>query len=653
MRKLGFMEPNRSKVKFLSTSRPYDDIRRGFRRVKNHLPIIHLGGEDEDEVKKISQEINLVIQHRVHQIGIEKDLQPDECTFVEEQLTSIPQRTYLWVCLTLDVIQKTPGFTRGGVRNAVGQIPETLDEAYERILERSADKNKARKVLHIITAAVSPLSIGQMSVALAVRENHRSFEDLQEELEPLARFQNTIRDLCGLFIIIVDSKIYFLHQTAKDFLVSTETTPFLQEPPLRQHDRRSSQRGDATLFLKWKHSLQPKSSHRVLAKSCIWFLKLITSGRPLRRFMRYSAMNWATHFREAGINSTETMTQIALKICNPDSEEYQIWFKLQEDPFNCLSLSINSLFVASCLGIEALVELLLEKGADIEAADPQGRTPLWMAVCSGHEEITRLLLKKGAKIDVRCEGETLLSEAILSRNETAIRLLLERGAKLDMRSSLFLAASVGNIMIARILLKMGAEIDRKNDEGDTPLALAALSGEVEMIRMLLEKGAEVDTKNNSGKTALLYAARNGDEIVARMLLEKGADVDAKDNNGETALFYAAENGEEIVAKLLLEVGAEVDAKDNNGETALFCVAKNGKEIVARMLLKLGTGFDTTPLYSAIMYEREAVVKLLLRKGANVNARNNNGESPLSMAASLADDKIARLLKDWNPRKRFS
>lgn len=171
-------KPTTPTIKFLVTSRSYDNIRRGFRKLETRMPTIHLSGEAENEVKKISQEINLVIQSRVQEIGIEKSLQPDECALLLKQLTLVPNRTYLWVYLTLDIIQKTPGFTKGNIRRVLKELPKTVDEAYEKILERSLDEKKARKLLHIVIAAQQPLCSMQMSLALAIEENHRSYQTL-------------------------------------------------------------------------------------------------------------------------------------------------------------------------------------------------------------------------------------------------------------------------------------------------------------------------------------------------------------------------------------------------------------------------------------------------------------------------------------------
>lgn len=132
------------KLKFLMTSRPYDHIRRDFFRLERSLQTIRLSGENEERIEKISSKIDLAIAERVRDIGERNFLQPGGCEFITEQLTSVPNRTYLWVSLTLDVVERMQGFTSGNVRCVVHNIPESVDAAYTRMLNRSPDHVRAR-----------------------------------------------------------------------------------------------------------------------------------------------------------------------------------------------------------------------------------------------------------------------------------------------------------------------------------------------------------------------------------------------------------------------------------------------------------------------------------------------------------------------------
>jgi ankyrin repeat domain-containing protein 50 len=231
-------------LKFLLTSRPYFGIRRAFRHLLDFpgLPAIHLSGESDIEVKKISREISVFIKARIDDIGSRLDLGYDEQDYLLQELMRVPNRTYLWAHLTPDFIESNTDMI--GVVNATSRLPKAVDKAYNRILSKSRNSEKAQKILHIVVGAVRPLTLGEMALALGVRENHQSYSDLDPKSEDI--FCESLRDTCGLLVTIVDSRIYLLHETVKEFLVQKD-----QEI----HHRNSY--GD----LKWKHSLRQQDSH--------------------------------------------------------------------------------------------------------------------------------------------------------------------------------------------------------------------------------------------------------------------------------------------------------------------------------------------------------------------------------------------------------
>ncbi|KAL3475083.1 ankyrin repeat protein [Aspergillus californicus] len=396
-------------LKFLMTSRPYDHIRRDFSKLEKSLPTIRLSGEDEENVEQISREIDLVITERVRDMGERNDLVPDECDFIVEKVTSVQNRTYLWVNLALNVIEKMPGFTKGHVHDTIRDIPEDVDAAYTRILDRSLDHAKARKLLHIVTAAERPLTLRETSVALAFSTEDQPIHKIAHNIQTGdKRIQTMIRDLCGLFLVVIDRKVYLLHQTAKEFLVR-QSRNFVPE------DTKAST---------WRHSLHPEESHRVLAGICTLYLSQDMTQDSFCGFMEYAARNWAAHFRRASVSSKDPITKRGRKLCQTGSISFKAWTAFYNPNIWLFFPDNADILIASYLELIAVVKLLLEtKNVDIESKDSKyGRTPLSWAAERGHEGVVKLLLEtKNVDIESKdSNGRTPLSWAAEKGHEGVV-----------------------------------------------------------------------------------------------------------------------------------------------------------------------------------------------------------------------------------------
>ncbi|EXA53699.1 hypothetical protein FOVG_01432 [Fusarium oxysporum f. sp. pisi HDV247] len=176
-----------------------------------------------------------------------------------------------------------------------------------------------------------------------------------------------------------------------------------------------------------------------------------------------------------------------------------------------------------------------------------------------------------------------------------------------------------------------------------------------ILRRADQVGINIDAEDSQGRTPLWMAAENGDEAVVRLLLERGAHTEAADEWGWTPLYRAAENGHEAVVRLLLERGACTKVLDKDGRTPLAQVAANEHEAVVRLLLEQGAHTEAAdmwegrtplwmaagnryPAYYAAYYA--AVVKLHFRRRAHIDKR---GQTPLSLAAANGHEAVVRLL----------
>ncbi|KAI0851851.1 hypothetical protein F5Y00DRAFT_274688 [Daldinia vernicosa] len=607
-----------SSLKFLLTSRPYNHIRRGFQLLENRYPEIHLNGANEAEVDKIAKEIDIVIKTNAKETGERLNLEEEEVQLLEDELTRIPHRTYLWVYLVFDVINNSEGITKGHLKAIIHQLPKTVETAYEKILCGSADIVKARRLLHIVVAAERPLSLQEMAIALAIREEHESYSEL--ELEPENRFRDTVRGLCGLFVTIVHSKVYLLHQTAREFLV------------YHQHKLTPTN-------TKWQNSFHPSKSHRVLAGICITYLcfpNLKASGEGgLPVFVDYAANNWHAHFRMASNQNTGKIECRAKLLCSSNRQNYNDWFRIYWNRRryyggNEVPDRLSSLMIASLLGLEKVVCMLLkEKGLDFDARDDKyDRSALFWACTEGYEAVVEILLnfdtkkrggifaRKSPSLDLKNKyGWTLLLEATSRDYEGMVKLLLEKGADINLKdklnkSALYIAAERGNEGLVKLLLKKGAKIDLKFKRYLSPLEAAARGNHKAILRLLLEKGAKIEALGLYGQTPLLCAVLEGHENIVQQLLEKGAKIEICGNDGCTPLRRAVSRGNENIARWLVEEGANIEICDDRGRTLLSVAVSRGNETIVRLLLEKGAKVWPDDELIARMGGHKEIIQLL-------------------------------------------
>ncbi|KAI8663498.1 NACHT-sigma domain-containing protein [Fusarium keratoplasticum] len=308
-------------------------------------------------------------------------------------------------------------------------------------------------------------------------------------------------------------------------------------------------------------------------------------------------------------------------------------------------------------GHEAVVRLLLDRGAHTEVPDKESRTPLWRAAEKGHEAVVRLLLDRGAHTEVPDkESRTPLWRAAEKGHEAVARLLLDRGAHTEAADKggwtpLLWAAAMGRRAVVRLLLDRGAHLEAADLEGRTPLLWAAEKGHEAVVRLLLDRDAHAEAAEMDGRTPLWWAAAGGHEAIVRLLLDRSAHTEAADLKGQTPLLWAAEKGHEAVARLLLDRDAHTEAADVDGRTPLWWAAAGGHEAVVQLLLDRGAHTEAadkggwTPLLWAAAMGRRAVVRLLLDRGAHIEAADKGGRTTLLWAAENGHEAVVRLLLD--------
>jgi ankyrin repeat protein len=330
----------------------------------------------------------------------------------------------------------------------------------------------------------------------------------------------------------------------------------------------------------------------------------------------------------------------------------------------------TALVDAARRGDAAGVRSELQRGADVNTAEPDGATALHWAAYRNDAEVAEALVRAGARVD--------------AANRYGVRPLA-------------LAATGGHAAIVRLLLDSGADPNTEQSNGETVLMLAARSGSADAVEALLARGAAVDARERlRAQTALMWAAAEGHEAVVRALVAKGADLAARSKNGFTPLLFAAREGHIRAVSTLLDLGSRLDESlaVSSTETAggvareqrqanldaFLLAASNAHFELAAYLLDRGANPNAAPrgwtalhLASWVRKMGEAgsndpppqgsgnltsleFVKKLVAHGADVNARvaarrlpvgssqlNFTGATPFFLAARTADVELMRLL----------
>jgi len=327
------------------------------------------------------------------------------------------------------------------------------------------------------------------------------------------------------------------------------------------------------------------------------------------------------------------------------------------------------------------------------------------AVKSADTEAVRTLL--GQAVDANSstvDGTTALHWAVHRDNLELVDLLIDAGAEVATTNrygvqALSLAAANGNAAILVRLLRAGADANVSLPEGETVLMTAARTGNVDALRVLLAHGADANARDEThGQSALMWAAAKGHVEVIRLLVEVGGDIHARTARsgsssrgsvfssppptGFTPLVFAVREGRLDATRALLEVGAEINTILSDGQSVLVVAVANANWELAAFLLdegadpnlagagwnalhqtvrtrRMNVGFGTPGPTSAGVVESLDVIRKLLEKGVDVNARmtrngirdgqrnrlNRLGATAFLLAAKVTDVEAMRVLID--------
>ena len=331
-----------------------------------------------------------------------------------------------------------------------------------------------------------------------------------------------------------------------------------------------------------------------------------------------------------------------------------------------------SIHDAAKAGNVEVVKQLLAAGADANEDAGFGMPPLQNAAAFGHKEVVELLIANGADVNIRnLMNLTALDQANILDFTDTIALLRKHGGKtggeLWAEESILGAAGIGDIELVKKHLSDGVDVMQRDDMKATSLHHSATS---EVAALLIKNGANVNAKDIGGQTPLHEAVNTGILKVAELLITKGADVNAKDESEDTPLHKATRKNNHEMIELLISKGAAINPKDGFGKTPLYWANDETAELLRKHGGKHGTIHDaayngdlagvqaeldkgadvnaknklgSTPLHEAAYRGHKEIVELLIDEGADVNAKGENGWNPLHLAAGRGQKEVAELL----------
>ncbi|KAL8759293.1 MAG: hypothetical protein Q9184_003678, partial [Pyrenodesmia sp. 2 TL-2023] len=600
------------------------------------------------------------------------------------------------------------------LRNASQNLPSTINEQYKvtwsRIEGQHPDHRRlALRILSWLSHAMGPLKVQELRHALAVNQGDRAMDIESLEAEDL--FQVCCH---GLVSIELDTQtIRLVHYTAQQFLdgIRKSLFPDAQAQILRTCLTYLSfdefKRGRCA-FESFEDHVNKVANGKRIAKRRFLPFRLLEFP-----FLRYAASNWGRH--AAGEVGFSQQQEILAFLEDPmllesaaqvqDSDLLYPW-PWSDEGAGVIKKNLP-LFVAGSFGLHDITAVLLTGRGEFDVNAQYGsneRTVLHQAVETGNVCLTRVLLDAGADARLRegrsvtehsvlykaiAQGHNAIVEILLSHgqdeliepgdiycatfceNEAAIRSMIESSPKGSerLRQILLHAASLGRTSVIELTLRLGADLEAKDDNGQTALFLAVRHGRIEAVELLLKAMASTTTRDASGiavSSSEVFAERfrfirhHGlqyagipdaggrpcsmeEPMVLVDWFMKTLDVWLEDCSPKELeespefkdFLYEDDNQSEIVKKLIGH-GGDVNEQDSEGESILhrvvYITAERARALLegskGRLIIDAVDKKGRTPLHYAAAMDKAETMELLLEHGANIAVKDQFQASTL-------------------------
>jgi len=411
-------------------------------------------------------------------------------------------RRFRWVYCQLEMLRHC---LPPSVRGVLDELPETLDETYERVLRdiNKANREHALRLLHCLTVSIRPLRVEELAEVLAVDFNAARQGGIPK-LNPDWRWADqhqAVLSTCSSLIAVVDDGdfrvVQFSHFSVKEFLTS---------------DRLASSSEDVS-----RYHIFLKPAHTLLARACLGVLLRLddTANKENAKdipLAEYAAQYWVDHARFEDVSSC--ISEAMEYFFDMDKPHWAAWIRVCNidaywDFYSPYGVNdAFPLYYASLCGFYDLVEHLISKNPEhISACGGHLVTPLVAALYKEHFQVAELLFLHSADVDVRgdCDN-TPLTIACSIGPEAVVPWLLDHGADINAPmeggyTSLHLAAWHGQLKSAQALLKHDLDVSPRKVLGAVPLHLAvdpirSHPDQFHIVQSLLDHGADANTQDD-------------------------------------------------------------------------------------------------------------------------------------------------------------
>ena len=552
----------------------------------------------------------------------------------------------------------------------LAELPETLDETYERILQgiHKTKQRHARRLLQCLTVAVRPLAVDELAEVLAIDFDAEGGIPKLNENFRWADQEHAVLSACSSLVAIVEDgnlrRVQFSHFSVKEFLTS---------------DRLAA----STVDVLRHHHIRLEPAHTIMAQACLSVLLRLDHHMDNETIWSYPLAKYAGRCFVDHAKFGDVLSHIIDGIddlLDPDKPHFDTWLWLcygdwsrnmaffwspgfeylseslpdqsdSEHPTPMFPPQIFPLYYAVALGYTCLARhLVLKRPRDLDASDKYGTTALHIAAYRPDCEVVQMLIERTAAINVRDNN-----------GRTPLHYAMHDDSDWGWYNNGQLEQSHHDISrCVRLLLDGGASAEAQNNGGSTPLHVAASKMSQEIVQLLIENITNIDLRNNKGRTALHEASQRGQPDIIRLMLDHNAEVDALDNDGSSPLHLAIpekylENSEANFAavQLLLKHGAKISQQNHMGQTALHRASQRGYPDIIQLMINHGADVDipdnegSTPLHLAIFEGSLQAVQLLLNRGASVALRNEKGQTALHRASERGGAEITQLMLNHN------